>query len=475
MVSKEKYVVKKICCIGAGYVGGPSMAVMAEKCLDINITVVDISEERIKRWNDKNIDNLPVYEPELADIILQRRNKNLFFTTNIKDSIKEADMIFISVNTPTKLEGFGAGFASDLTWVESSVREIAKYANGHTIIIEKSTVPVKTAKIIQTLLNSNKSEDSNCERTFSVLSSPEFLAEGSAIKDLRFPDRILIGGDDLDGIESLKILYKKWIPEEKILVTNLWSSELSKLVANAFLAQRISSINSISALCEVTGAKVNEISNSIGTDNRIGSKFLKPGPAFGGSCFQKDLLNLVYLCRYYGLEEVANYWENIITLNNWQRKRISKLIVEKLFNTVSLKKIVILGFSYKPNTNDTRESAAIYICQDLISNGAKLLIHDPQVSPIQIEEDLGIRQSNNIHDERKGSWMFIEDIKNAANQSDAIVILTEWEFYRQLDWRSITNIMRKPSWIFDSRSVLKPEDKKNTQVNYWEIGQGYDI
>ena len=466
--------ISNICCIGAGYVGGPSMAVLAEKCLDTVVTVVDISQERINKWNDDNLENLPVYEPGLKEIISNRRNKNLFFSNNISKAIKEADMIFISVNTPTKLEGFGAGFASDLTWIESSTREIAKYAEGHTIIIEKSTVPVKTARIIETILETNKNVENCGERTFSVLSSPEFLAEGSAIKDLRYPDRILIGGNDDLGINALKFIYKKWIPEEKILVTNLWSSELSKLVANAFLAQRISSINSISALCEVTGARIDEISNSIGSDNRIGSKFLKPGPAFGGSCFQKDILNLVYLCRYYGLDEVANYWENIITLNIWQRKRITKLIVEKLFNTVNLKKIVILGFSYKPNTNDTRESAAIYICKDLIDNGAKLLIHDPQVSPEQISEDLGINESHDLDQETKGSWIFIKDIQKAANQSDAIVILTEWNSYKTLNWTSITTYMRKPSWIFDTRSVLDCQKIKNVDVNYWGIGQGFD-
>ena len=475
MNSEYKKTIKNICCIGAGYVGGPSMAVLAEKCLDIKVSVVDISEERINRWNDDNLENLPVYEPGLKEIISKRRNKNLFFSNNISKAIKEADMIFISVNTPTKLEGFGAGFASDLTWIESSTREIAKYAEGHTIVIEKSTVPVKTARIIQTILESNKNEENCGKRTFSVLSSPEFLAEGSAIKDLRYPDRILIGGSDDLGINALKCIYNKWIPEEKILVTNTWSSELSKLVANAFLAQRISSINSISALCEVTGARIDEISTSIGTDNRIGSKFLKPGPAFGGSCFQKDILNLVYLCRYYGLNEVANYWENIITLNIWQRKRISKLIVEKLFNTVNLKKIVILGFSYKPNTNDTRESAAIYICKDLIDNGAKLLIHDPQVSPQQISKDLELNESNNLNTEIKGSWIFIKDIEKAANQADAIVILTEWNIYKNLNWSSITAFMRKPSWIFDTRSVLDSQKIKNDDVNYWGIGKGFDI
>ncbi len=472
MKNEVKNEVKNICCLGAGYVGGPSMAIIAEKCLEIKVTVVDLSEERIKKWNDENIENLPVYEPGLGEIISKRRNKNLFFSTDIKSAIKSADMIFIAVNTPTKNEGFGAGFASDLTWIESSARQIEEYAEGHTIVIEKSTVPVKTASIIQTLLDSKKNISVNAKnKTFTVLSSPEFLAEGSAINDLRFPDRILLGGDDEFAIKALKDIYKKWIPEEKILVTNLWSSELSKLVANSFLAQRISSINSISALCEVTGAKINEISQSIGSDKRIGNKFLKPGPGFGGSCFQKDILNLVYLCRYYGLDEVANYWEQIINLNNWQRKRISKLIVEKLLNTVNLKKIVILGFSYKPNTNDTRESAAIYICKDLIDNGAKLLIHDPQTTPSQIEKDLCRKQSLNIDEEINGCWTHTNDINLASFKSDAIVILTEWDAYKNLDWITLTNLMRKPSWIFDTRSIIELHQIEKADVNYWGIGK----
>ena len=476
MKSYLKSEVKNICCLGAGYVGGPSMAIIAEKCLEIKVTVVDLNEERIRNWNDENVDNLPVYEPGLAEIIADRRNKNLFFSTDMKNAIEMADMIFIAVNTPTKNEGFGAGFASDLTWIESSARQIEQHAKGHTIVIEKSTVPVKTACIIQTILDSKKNAPLNSsKKSFTVLSSPEFLAEGSAINDLRFPDRILIGGEDELGINALKKIYEKWIPEEKILVTNLWSSELSKLVANAFLAQRISSINSITALCEVTGAKINEISQSIGSDQRIGNKFLRPGPGFGGSCFQKDILNLVYLCRYYGLDEVANYWEQITILNNWQRKRISKLIVEKLLNTVNKKKIVILGFSYKPNTNDTRESAAIYICKDLIDNGAKLLIHDPQTTPNQIEKDLGRNESSNIDEENSGCWAYIKDIERATFESDAIVILTEWDAYKNIDWKSLSNLMRKPSWIFDTRSVIKSDQIKNSDINYWGIGKGVDI
>ena len=476
MVVSNSFKVKNICCSWAGYVGGPTMAVIAENCPEINVNVIDISKDRITRWNHDDLTKLPVYEPGLNEIISKIRNKNLFFTFDIENSIREADLIFIAVNTPTKNEGFGAGFASDLTWVELCARQIAEFAEGHTIVVEKSTVPVKTARVIQTLLDSkNQRNVIKQNKTFSVLSSPEFLAEGSAINDLKNPDRILIGGDDQLGIDILKNIYKRWIPEDKILVTNLWSSELSKLVANAFLAQRISSINSISALCEVTGAKINEISKSIGSDRRIGDKFLKPGPGFGGSCFQKDILSLVYLCRYYGLNKVADYWEQIISLNNWQRSRVSKLIVEKLFNTVNLKKIVILGFSYKSNTNDTRESAAIYICKDLMANGAKLLIHDPKVNSAQIEKDLCKKESSNVDLDNNGCWTLIKDIQLSANKSDAIVILTEWDIYKKLNWISIASLMRKPSWIFDTRSVVDLEAIKNIDINYWGIGQGIDL
>jgi len=472
MNNKQDLVVKKICCLGAGYVGGPTMAVIAKNCKDIKVTVADISKERIDKWNSEDFTNLPVYEPGLSEILKKTRNINLFFTNDIEVSIKEADMIFISVNTPTKNEGFGAGFATDLKWVEASAREIAKYAVGHTIVIEKSTVPVKTAELIKTILNVNKvDKNSNLEKSFSILSSPEFLAEGTAIKDLEEPDRVLIGGEDLNAIEKLKSIYKKWIDEKKILVTNLWSSELSKLTANAFLAQRISSINSISALCEVTGAKINEISNSVGLDKRIGKHFLKTGPGFGGSCFQKDILSLVYLCRYYGLNEVANYWEQIIILNKWQRERISNLIVKKLFNTVSSKKIVILGFSYKPNTNDTRESAAIYVAKDLLSNGATLLINDPQVSPEQIGEDLNLKEGDLYNKRSEGKWIYCQDISRDSEDADAIVILTEWQQYTNLDWKCITNKMRKPAWIFDTRAILKDQDMKDISANFWQVGR----
>ena len=347
------------------------MAVISDHCQDIKVTLVDTDIKKIKAWNSEDPSRLPIYEPGLQEVVLRNRGNNLFFSTDIKNSIREADMIFISVNTPTKIKGLGAGYASDLKWVESSARQVAEHAAGHTIIVEKSTVPVRTAELIEEILNRSQMESKDIDKkTFSVLSSPEFLAEGTAIKDLENPDRVLIGGSDKKAIKLLSAIYTRWISEEKILLTNVWSSELSKLIANAFLAQRISSINSISALCEATGADIQEVVKAIGSDQRIGKKFLSPGPGFGGSCFQKDILNLVYISRFYGLEIVANYWEQILFINDWQKKRISTLIIEKFFGTVSNKKIVILGFAFKSYTNDTRESPAIQIVKDLIENGA---------------------------------------------------------------------------------------------------------
>ena len=388
----ENSKIKKICCLGAGYVGGPTMAVFADKCPYLEVTVLDINEERIKQWNNTNLDGLPVYEPGLKDVIQRVRGKNLFFSTAIESVISESQMVFISVNTPTKKKGFGAGYASDLKWVEASARQVARYSRKHTIVVEKSTLPVKTAQVIKDILKNSAEETANKsdEKTFSVLSNPEFLAEGTAINDLNNPDRVLIGGDDFESINLLRTIYKNWVPEDKIISTNLWSSELSKLTANAFLAQKISSINSISAICEVTGAEVNEVANAVGSDKRIGSKFLSSGPGFGGSCFKKDILNLVYLSRHYGLNEVAEYWEQIVKINNWQKKRISRLIVEKLYGTVTLKKIVILGFAFKSNTNDTRESPAISIVKDLLENGAEIIISDPKVNSSQITKDLNL-------------------------------------------------------------------------------------
>ena len=336
-----KFNISKICCIGAGYVGGPTMAVFAEHCKEVNITVADINESRINSWNETDTSNLPIYEPGLDEIILKCRNKNLFFTTNIKESIQNADMIFLSVNTPTKSKGVGAGKASDLKWVEASARQIAKFSRGHTIVVEKSTLPVRTAKTIRkNTLRISRNRWKPRKKTFSVLSNPEFLSEGNAINDLERPDRVLIGGEDQSAINLLVDLYLNWVPREKIILTNIWSSELSKLTANAFLAQRVSSINSIGALCEATGADVREVAKAIGFDSRIGSKFLDAGPGFGGSCFKKDILNLVYLSEYFGLKEVADFWNSVVTLNSWHQHRISRLITKKLFGTLSGKKLL---------------------------------------------------------------------------------------------------------------------------------------
>ena len=466
----SKYEIKNICCIGAGYVGGPTMAVFAKYCKDIKITVCDIIKNRIDAWNSTDTKFLPIYEPELDTLISECRNKNLFFTTDIKNSIENADMIFLSVNTPTKLKGIGAGKASDLKWVEASARQIAEFATGHTIVVEKSTLPVRTAKTIEEILfNSQLNRSFGNSKTFSVLSNPEFLSEGSAIKDLQFPDRVLIGGQDHKAIESLANLYINWVPKNKILRTNIWSSELSKLTANAFLAQRISSINTISALCEVTEADVKQVSNAIGLDSRIGDKFLEAGPGFGGSCFKKDILNLVYLCRYYGLNDVANYWEQVMFMNNWQKHRISSLIIQKLFGTVSNKKILILGFSFKPETNDTRESPAIEISKDLIENGAELLINDPVVSKMQIEMELGLKEFEN-NNRNIGKWQFIADINKSADNADAMVVVTEWEDYKNLNWRELSDLLRKPSWIFDTRGIIPISLLRELSSYYWQIG-----
>ena len=441
------------------------MAVLSKYCPDINITLVDINKEKISAWNSNDPRFFPVFEKGLSEIVLKNRGINLFFSCDIENSIKNADMIFISVNTPTKTTGFGAGYASDLKWVESSARQVAKFAQGHTIVVEKSTVPVRTAELIETILKCSERKN-ELEKTFSIISSPEFLAEGNAISDLENPNRVLIGGDEDDSLEALKNIYKRWIPEHKILFTNLWSSELSKLTSNAFLAQRVSSINAISALCEKTGADINEVARVVGSDNRIGNKFLSSSPGFGGSCFQKDILNLVYLCRYYGLEEVSNYWEQVLLINNWQRLRISKIIVEKLFGTVTMKKIALFGFAFKPNTNDTRESSAIYITQYLIDNGADVIIHDPIVSHDDIEKVI------NVTSKSTGSWSYNENLIEAVNSADAVVLLTQWEEYFSLDWEKIFSRMRKPAWVFDSRSIVNKEDLIKLGFNFWGLGDG---
>ena len=468
--------IKNICCIGAGYVGGPTMAVMAKYCQEITFNVVDVNQERIKNWNNKDTTKLPIFEPGLEEIILTTRNINLFFSTKVKECITQADMIFISVNTPTKSKGLGAGKASDLKWVEACARQVALYAKSNAIVIEKSTLPVRTAEVIKKILNtSQRNSDNNL--SFNVLSNPEFLAEGTAINDLENPDRVLIGGENEKAINSLIEIYKNWVPENKIICTNIWSSELAKLTSNAFLAQRISSINSIGALCEATGADVREVARAIGTDSRIGSKFLDAGPGFGGSCFKKDILNLVYLAQYYGLDEVANFWEGVVKLNNWHQHRISQLVCKKLFGTLSGKKICILGFSFKANTNDTRESAAITICKDLIEEGSHLLIHDPKVNEMQIEKDLGLAALSDIDkidmNVTNGNWYKANDLYSACDNVDAIIVLTEWPEYSTINWHLISKRVRHPACIFDARLIVNAEEVINAGLTLWKIGYGF--
>tara|TARA_B100001248_G_scaffold251099_1_gene225845 strand:- start:179 stop:1609 length:1431 start_codon:yes stop_codon:yes gene_type:complete len=462
---------KKICCIGAGYVGGPSMTMIAYKCPNLTIEVVDIDEKRIEAWNSENLSNLPVYEPGLSDIIKKVRHKNLFFSTNVKEAIASADIIFLSVNTPTKIKGVGSGKASNLEYLERSVREIACYSKGHTIIVEKSTVPVKTAETIKSILFSYLSKDSSNLKTYSIISNPEFLSEGSAIKDLESPDRVLIGGDDIEAVNQITDIYKKWVPVEKIIKTNLWSSELSKLAANAFLAQKVSSINSIGVICEETGADINEVAKAIGSDSRIGQKFLNAGPGFGGSCFKKDILSLVYICNFYRLDEIAKYWENVINLNDWQQDRISKLIIQKLFGTIQGKKIAIFGFAFKANTNDTRESPAIKISRNLILEGAHLNIYDPKVNEEKIETELRHSLSSSVNKEFKSTWVKNNSIEDSVKDADAVVILTEWLEFSEIKWKHLVGLMRKPSWIFDTRNILNKKDLEDLDINIWINGQ----
>ena len=464
--------IKNICCIGAGYVGGPTMALIAQKCPEIKINVVDINKDKIAQWNASNLDNLPIYEPGLKEIIKNCRDKNLYFSTTIEKNIAIADIIFISVNTPTKESGIGAGQAIDLKWIESSARTIAKYATGHTIVVEKSTLPVNTAKTIKEILISSNSDD-EIIKSFSIISNPEFLSEGTAIDDLSNPDRVLIGGEDEEAIQTLINIYSKWVDRRKILTTDLWSSELSKLIANAFLAQRISSINSISALCEKTGANINEVALAIGADRRIGPFFLNAGPGFGGSCFKKDILNLIYICNYLGLEEVSSYWQKVIDINSWQSSRITQIIVDSLFGTLKDKKISILGFAFKANTNDTRESRAIRICSDLIEEGAILQIFDPRVSEKQIAKELNSQfLDNRGMISNKGKWVKSISIEDSFENVDAVVILTEWDEFKDLDWELLSKKMRKPSWLFDTRSISNIDDAKKYGLNVWQIGRG---
>ncbi len=461
----------KICCIGAGYVGGPTMAMIAKQCPQIRVTVVDINPNRIAAWNS---DELPIYEPGLDEIVKEARGRNLFFSTDVDETIREADIVFVSVNTPTKTFGIGKGRAANLEFVEKCARKIAEVSQGHKIVVEKSTLPVRTANAIKTILGSAKND-----ATFDVLSNPEFLAEGTAVEDLLDPDRVLVGGESQKAIDTLVEVYANWVPTEKIITTNLWSSELSKLTANAFLAQRVSSINSISALCEATGADVDEVARAIGTDSRIGPKFLKASVGFGGSCFQKDILNLVYLCEYFGLPEVAQYWEQVVTMNDWQKHRFARRMVQTMFNTVSDKKIAIWGFAFKKDTNDTRESSAIYICRDLLEEHAQLSIFDPKVGPKQIKNDLKkvfqeeeTGQLSEYHKQLiETNITFCDSANEAADQAHAIAVLTEWDQFKTADFETIKSMMKQPAFVFDGRGILDQQALAEKGFEVHSIGK----
>lgn len=468
--------IKNICCLGAGYVGGPTMSVIALKCPEIKVTVVDLNEARIAAWNEEDLDKLPVYEPGLAEVVREARGHNLFFSTDVESAIDAADMIFIAVNTPTKTYGEGKGMAADLKFVELCARQIARIAKNDKIIVEKSTLPVRTAETLQTILDSTGNGVH-----FEVLSNPEFLAEGTAIDDLFNADRVLIGGKQTESgqraIQSLVDIYAHWLSPKQILTTNVWSSELSKLTANAFLAQRISSINALSALCEATEADVDEVANAIGTDSRIGPKFLKASVGFGGSCFQKDILNLVYLCRYFNLPEVANYWEQVIILNDYQKYRFAKNIISSLFNTVSGKKITFLGWAFKKDTNDTRESAAIYVAEHLIEDGAEIHVYDPKVSEAKIIADMCyLWELNGLTEQRiavKIKQIFVyQSPMEALDQAHAIAVLTEWDEFKTYDWNAIYANMYKPAFVFDGRNILDVEKLNAIGFEVKGIGKG---
>nr|SVE74096.1 EOG090X03RJ [Daphnia barbata] len=436
--------VHKICCIGAGYVGGPTCSVLALKCPDIQVTVVDRNELRIKQWNSEK---LPIYEPGLEEIVQQCRGKNLFFSTDMVPALKEADLIFVSVNTPTKTFGLGKGRAADLKFVESCARLIAEVCDTSKIIVEKSTVPVRSAASIINVLKANAKGGVS----YQVLSNPEFLAEGTAVNDLTNPDRVLIGGEPSEegqkAISALSWVYQHWVPSEKIIKMNTWSSELSKLAANAFLAQRISSINAISAVCEATGADVSEVAKAIGLDSRLGPKFLQASVGWGGSCFQKDILNLVYISESLNLTAVAAYWQQVIDMNEYQKSRFGERIVQAMFNTITDKHIAILGFAFKKNTGDTRESPAIHVAKHLLDEGAYLHIFDPKVEKAQILLDL------DHSDEGKGVIIH-GDPYEAAKDTHALVICTEWDQFITYDYQRIYNSMLKPAFLFDGRKIL---------------------
>ena len=451
--------IKNICCIGAGYVGGPTMAVIALKCPDINVTVVDANPEKIKAWNGP-LDALPVYEPGLAEVVEKVRGLNLFFSEDIAGNIEKSEMIFMAVNTPTKTEGEGAGMAADLRYVEACARDIAKYSKSDKIVIEKSTLPVRTAEKIKGILKENSNGIN-----FEILSNPEFLAEGTAIQDLFKSDRVLIGGDETKSgqkaVQALVDIYANWIPKEKILTTNVWYSELAKLASNAMLAQRISSINSLSALCEKTGACIVELSNAIGLDRRIGPHFLNVSAGFGGSCFQKDILNFVYLCKHFGLEEVAEYWHQVVKINDYQKQRFAQKIIDYFGGDLTRKVIGILGWAFKANTNDSRESAAIYVTEYLFEAGTDILIFDPKISLLDVYADI-----QNYWTKPPSKEVLEKRCKKVTQiplNVSALVIFNDLEQFKVFDFQNTI--------VFDSRNIL---DESSTN-NLFKIDQAYDI
>lgn len=465
--------VKNICCIGAGYVGGPTMAVIAQKCPQINVTVVDINEKRIAAWNDKDLSKLPVYEPGLDKVVEEARGRNLFFSTAVDEAIDKADMIFISVNTPTKTYGKGKGMAADLKYIELCARQIARVSKSDKIVVEKSTLPVRTASAIKSILD-NTGNGSDVK--FQILSNPEFLAEGTAVEDLLAPDRVLVGGDTSteegkEAMEALVSVYANWVSRDHILTTNVWSSELSKLTANAFLAQRVSSINALSELCEKTGADVNEVAKAIGMDSRIGPKFLKSSVGFGGSCFQKDILNLVYIAKTYGLNQVADYWEQVITMNDHQKRRFAHNIISTLFNTVSGKKIAFLGWAFKKDTNDTRESAAIYVADELLNEQSNVAVYDPKVEEEQMYADVDYLNTRTSEENRAGLSAY-QDPYEACKDAHAIAVLTEWDEFKTYDWQKLYDQMQKPAFLFDGRGLLNIEELEEIGFVCYKIGSG---
>ena len=446
-----------ILCIGAGYVGGPTMAVIAKNCPEHKVTVVDMNEAKIAAWQT---DNLPIYEPGLLEVVQCARGRNLFFSTDVDRHIAEADIIFVSVNTPTKMFGQGAGRAADLQYWEKTARQILVNSSDSKIVVEKSTLPVRTAEAMERILNSNSRG-----LHFDVISNPEFLAEGTAIRDMEAPDRVLIGGRETatgqKAVQALVEIYAHWIPRERILTTNLWSSELSKLVANAFLAQRVSSINAISALCEQTEADVTEVAKAIGMDSRIGSKFLKASVGFGGSCFKKDILNLVYLCNHYGLDEVADYWEQVVKMNEWQEQRFAVNMVSCMFNTVAGKRIAVLGAAFKADTGDTRESPALEVTKHLLNERADIVLCDPHALD-NARTDLGPLAEK---------VTFEPDPYKAAEGAHALAILTEWRQFADLDFERIYQSMVKPAFIFDGRNILDHKALFELGFNVHAIGK----